>query len=594
MPYLLNEIQRYSKIIISQTRRIAAISAAKFLTKISNLKLGKKIGYNVRFDNMSDKETKIKFVTDGIFFQELIQNPSFTETPCFIIDEFHERTIYTDLILGIIKKIAQFRKNIKIILMSASGDSDKMARFFQKGIGKIKIPGKLFKTLIYYTKFSQKDFISSICSTIVSLHSCEKTPGNILVFLPGQEEIEEVFLLTNFILQKTSKNFQVVKLYASLHPKEQTLAFNFQPKGVRKIILATNIAESSVTIPGTRIVIDCGLSKQKISNWKTGIHLLKTFPISKSQAIQRAGRSSREEIGKCFRLYEISEYKKLSTFPKPEIQKVEISSVLLQLFCYNSKNIIEIDLVDWPSQWELKRSLELLFAIGALDYQLKITQIGKLISVFPLDVKLSRCIIEALKDGDPLLVNWMLVSSSVLSMDFNSKIENALKKFRKIRFEKSEKKSDHFFLASWFFDFFKSNDVKRFDNTDGILPPYQGFWDFTKNIQLHLKKISEAILPFFKNNPFCSLYNLPFFSKFCFCFTSGFFLNVARIKKNNQKFYCLSSGVVAEVHSSSIFKKNLPNLIIFHEIFISQKIFVREITPVLFSWLIFFGKRIFI
>jgi len=388
--------------------------------------------------------------------------------------------------------------------MSASGDSEKISHFFGEKIGKIRIPGKLFNTRIFYTRSSQKDFISSICSTVVNLHSFEKIPGDILVFLPGQEELDEVYFFINLILTKNFENYKILKLYAGLSVKNQTLALKslFQKK--RKIILATNVAESSITIPGTRIVVDCGLSRQNFSNWKTGVSLLKLFPISKSEAIQRAGRSGREKEGKCYRLYKISDYHKLNFFPKPEIQKNQIVSIILKILCSPNGGFFEIELIDWPPIWEIKRSLEFLLIIGAIDNHIRITQLGRLISIFPLEIKLARSMIEALREGDPRLIDWISMCSSILSMDFYFKIG---KKPIKL----SERKSDHFFLVHWFYNFqfktYKKGKAIFQKNIDS----YRNFFGLTSNLQKQLKRISETILPFFKIKKLFSKTELSFF-----------------------------------------------------------------------------------
>jgi HrpA-like RNA helicase len=278
IPRILFKKGIFNRIVISQTRRIAAINAAKYVSELLNVKLGKEIGYTIRFENKSEFNTKIKFVTDGILFKEASEDPSLSKYECVILDEFHERTIYTDLLLSILKQSLIRRKEFNLIIMSASGECEKMAKFFGLKAGKINIPGRLFPIKIYHTLIPQANYIYSISGFIIKSHMVESIPGNFLVFLPGQEEIQKVEDQIDYIIKKKLSNFIILKFYSGMPIEEYQDIFKIFNINIRKIVLATNIAESSITIPGISLVIDSGFSKQKMTNWKTGIDLF-TLPM---------------------------------------------------------------------------------------------------------------------------------------------------------------------------------------------------------------------------------------------------------------------------------------------------------------------------
>jgi len=443
VPQILYKSGLFNKILVSQTRRIAAISSAKYVSKIFNKKLGVEIGYSVRFDELFNHKTKIKFVTDGILFREISSFSFFLSYCCVIVDEFHERTVYTDLILAILRNAILLGKKISIVIMSASGNSKKIANFFGMGVCKLSIPGNLYKVSVYFSLFSQNNFLFSTILSVLKIHFSQKIPGDILVFLPGFDEIEEVFHHLCFAFHKNKDRVFLKKFHSNLSVEEQSSIFNETPTNFRKIILSTNIAESSLTIPGIIYVVDSGLSKQKLLNWKTGIDVFRIFPISKSEARQRKGRAGRQTNGKCFRLFTFLDFKKLPRFPNPQIKKTEMAGIILILSTFNQKNLFNLDFISLPSRWIIIRSLELLFILGAIDKKLSLTFFGKCMSFFPIDLKVTKSIIESLKFNEKKIVSWIVSASSIYSINFfiNPKIFN----YKGVKNSKSQ--GDLFFFA---------------------------------------------------------------------------------------------------------------------------------------------------
>lgn len=588
VPQILYKSGHFDKIIISQTRRIATISAAKFVSMKIGDKLGKKIGYSVRFDDLSTINTKIKFVTDGVLFREISRISFFRANSCIIIDEFHERTVYTDLILAILKSVLLSRKKINIIVMSASGNSKELANYLGERICKLSIPGKMHSVFIYFSNLPQKNFLYATILTILKIHISQKIPGDILVFLPGLDEITNVYSHLFLIFKKKISKVFLKRLHSSLSLEEQHSIFNEVPLGYRKIILSTNIAESSITIPGIVFVVDSGLAKQKILNWKTGVDMFRIFPISKSEAKQRAGRAGRQRTGKCFRMFTFLDFKHFFLFPKPNIQQAELSGTLLTLSTFRYRNLFDLDFITLPSRWEIIRSLELLFILGAIDNHLYVTFFGKLMSFFPIDLKMTKSIIESLKFQEKSVVVWVVSASSAYTA--NNFLAGKFYLEKKLKF--LHNKGDFFFLAKLLLKF----QIKKIKGASKIwcaqnsINEYfiENAFDIKKQMMAHCSILSWH----FQRKKICRK-SLSFFSKFKLCFVAGFFINFARKIENGGKYHGVISGLVLNIHPCSIYSFNTPKIIIFKETFLTTKTFIRGILPVKLIWLLLVGDKLF-
>jgi pre-mRNA-splicing factor ATP-dependent RNA helicase DHX16 len=594
VPQLLYKNRIFDKIIVSQTKRIAAINAANYISKILNLKVGREVGYAVRFENNSIFDTKIKFVTDGILFKELSENPSLSHYNCVIIDEFHERTIYTDLLLSILKTILDERENFRLVIMSASGECDKMATFFNMKAGKLTIPGRLFHIKIFYTINPQSNYVLSISAFIFKYHLKESIPGNFLVFLPGQEEIQKLKEQIDYVIGGKISNFIVITFYSGISEEECLNVFKISQKKKRKIILATNIAESSITIPEISLVIDSGLSKQKITNWKNGIDLFRIYPISKSEAQQRAGRAGRERNGKCYRMYTFKDFCSFRSYPKPEIQRADLTSIIVMLYSFKPKYFLSLDFITIPPIWSIYRSFEKLFILGIITRKLRITFLGKLCSTFPLEINMSMAIIEALKKKNRTLLNLILAAISVLStnMTIFTKRNNL---FLSNNYDKLKHLGDQFCYAIIFYKYQLKKKNQKAKNWCKKKNLNQNCLNLAYSIKIQIKDICFTIAPLLKSEVLeINKIQPDLSSQFRFCFTAGYFLNAARFSIYSKKYQSICSGLLTEIYPISLYKYIYPKIIIFHEFFITSKPFIRGILPTRLEWLILFGKKIFI
>ncbi|CAG8442817.1 16363_t:CDS:10 [Acaulospora morrowiae] len=398
-----------SSIALTQPRRVAAISLASRVAREVGTKLGHRVGYSVRFDDKSSNATVIKYLTDGMLLRELLSDPLLLNYSIVILDEAHERTLRTDILFGMVKRAQEIRGNklknvvetrkyipLKVIVMSATLNSEKFAAYFNTS-AILKIPGRQFPVNIHYSNVPQSDYLDAALTCTLQIH-VEQPPGDILVFLPGQEDIETLEKLiseygTNLPPDKP-KIFTCL-LFAALPTEQQTKVFDPSPPGTRKVILATNIAETSITISGVRYVVDTGKCKIRKFNSRIKMEILSVENISKNSADQRMGRAGREAPGSCFRLYTEEEYKRMEKDTEPEIKRCNLTSIVLFLKALGIENVLEFDYLDAPSRNLLKRALEQLFILKALDNKGKINDLGKKMAEFPIEPMFARVLIAS-------------------------------------------------------------------------------------------------------------------------------------------------------------------------------------------------------
>ncbi|CAL5439715.1 unnamed protein product [Camellia sinensis] len=417
---------RDGKIIgITQTRRIATVSVAKRVAEECSAELGQKVGYSVRFDDMTFGSTRIKYMTDGFLLREALLDPYLSRYAVIIVDEAHERTVHTDVLLGLLKSVQNMSTGIlkqyqgtkfsplKLIIMSASLDAQIFSEYF--GSAKVvHVQVRQFLVDILYTYHPETDCIDAALITIIQIHS-EEGPGDILVFLTGQEEIEYVEKLVQESLRQLPEDNQKLKvlpIFSSLPSEKQIQMFMPPPTGFRNVILATNIAETSVTILGIKYVIDPGLMKACTYRACTTMESLIFVPTSKAQALQRSGC---EGPGKCFRLYPEIEFEKLRDSTILEITRCNLSNIILQLKALGVDDIFGFDFMEKPSRDAVIKSLEILVLLDAITEEYKLSDpIGHQMAQFPLKPIHSKALILASQFN---CMEEMLITVAMLSVE---------------------------------------------------------------------------------------------------------------------------------------------------------------------------------
>lgn len=401
VPQYLHEVGYSSvgKIGCTQPRRVAAMSVAARVAKEMEVKLGQEVGYSIRFENCtSAQKTVIQYMTDGMLLREFLTAPDLKDYSCLIIDEAHERTLHTDILFGLVKDIARHRKDLKLIISSATLNAEKFSKYFDDA-GIFVIPGRMYPVEMYYTKAPESDYVDACVITTLQIHISQPPNGDILVFLTGQEEIDgaaEALQQRTRALGSKVAELIICPIYANLPSDQQAKIFAVTPKGSRKVVLATNIAETSLTIEGIKYVIDAGFHKQKSFDAKSAIEALLVTPISRAAADQRAGRAGRTQPGKCFRLYTSHSFQhELEATTLPEILRTNMGNVVLTLKSIGIDDLLRFDFLDPPPPQTLMRALEQLYALGALNSIGQLTKMGRRMAEFPLDPTTSKTILAS-------------------------------------------------------------------------------------------------------------------------------------------------------------------------------------------------------
>ncbi|VDN06380.1 unnamed protein product [Thelazia callipaeda] len=463
------------KVGVTQPRRIAAVTLASRVADEKSCKLGEDVGYVVRFDDMTDSKTKIKafiiYLTDGILLREFMSDPLLNQYSIVMIDEAHERSVNTDIILGLLRKIITVRQDLRVIVSSATLDAVLFRDFFElndtndksRDVASIlSVEGRAHPVTVYYTKNPVSDYMQKTVETVLRIHKNEY-PGDVLAFLTGQDEVESVtkqLIEASKGLKKDSDKLWVVPMYGSLPASEQLKIFESTSHGSRKVVVATNIAETSLTVPGIAYVIDCGFVKLRSLNPNNCLESLIKLPISQASAQQRAGRAGRIRPGKCYRLYPEEEYDKLLVSAIPEMQRLNLSTVILLLKALGIHNVLRFNYLSRPPAFAMIEGLQLLFCLGALSKDGLLTNpLGTQMAEFPLPPQLSKILLCSGEFGcseEIAIIIAMLQIQDVFMLPLKGRHQAELMK-RKFSVEEG----DHLTMLNVFTNFMQNGRSKQ-------------------------------------------------------------------------------------------------------------------------------------
>ena len=384
-----------AKIGCTQPRRVAALSISRRIAEELNVNWGREVGCTIRFDDRSSAQTYIKLMTDGILLAETQGDPLLSEYNCIIIDEAHERSLNIDFLLGYLKTLLVKRNDLKLIITSATIDTQTFSRAFNDA-PIIEVSGRLYPVEVIYASFDadseDRGDITYVDAAVLAAETalCEPGNGDILIFMPGERDIRET---SDLLVGRFGREVEIIPLFGMLSAADQQRVF--APLNRRKIVVATNIAETSLTIPGIRYVIDSGLARISRYNPRTRTKRLPVEPISQSSANQRKGRSGRVQDGVCIRLYSEEDFAERPPYTQPEIQRANLAEVILRMKAYRLGDIETFPFVNPPPPAAIDSGYKLLQELGALDDARELTQLGHDLSRLPIDPTLGRMLLQS-------------------------------------------------------------------------------------------------------------------------------------------------------------------------------------------------------
>lgn len=589
MPHLTGK-----QVACTQPRRVAAMSVAARVADEMDVELGEEVGYNIRFENNSGPKTILKYMTDGMLLREAMEDHDLTRYSCIILDEAHERTLATDILMGLLKQVSVRRPDLKIIIMSATLDAEKFQNYFNNA-PLLAVPGRTHPVEIYYTPEFQRDYLDAAIRTVLQIHATEGE-GDILLFLTGEEEIEDACRKISLegdelVREQNCGPLKVYPLYGSLPPHQQQKIFepaptNPNPNGRpgRKVIISTNIAETSLTIDGIVYVVDPGFSKQKVYNPRVKVESLLVSPISKASAQQRAGRAGRTRPGKCFRLYTEEAFKKeLIEQSYPEILRSNLSSTVLELKKLGIDDLVHFDFMDPPAPETMMQALEELNYLQCLSDEGDLTALGRLASQFPLDPMLAVMLI-----GSPAYScsEEILTIVAMLSVP-NVFVRPALARKRadeaKLSFAQAD--GDHLTLIN-VYEAFISPEASEIGTHKWCRDNFLSYRSLTsaKNVRNQLQRLMQKY-----DLQLISQYNqvseFEYWENVKKALVAGFFMQVAKKKLGNKGYLTVKDNQDVLIHPSTVLSKE-GEWLIYNEFVLTSKNYIRTVTVVKPEWLV--------
>ena len=578
------------KVGCTQPRRVAAMSVAARVAEEMGVKVGNEVGYAIRFEDATSDKTVLKYMTDGMLLRELLTEPDLGAYSALMIDEAHERTVATDIACGLLKDIAKARPDLKLLISSSTMDAVKFQKYFDDA-PIFNIPGRRYAVDVHYTSQPEANYLAAAITTIFQIHITQGK-GDILVFLTGQEEIEAA----EANLQETARKLGnkvpemlICPIYANLPSDLQAKIFEPTPAGARKVVLATNIAETSLTIDGIVYVIDPGFVKENVFNARTGMESLIVTPCSRASAGQRAGRAGRVGPGKCFRLYTKQAYmNELDESTTPEIQRTNLNSTILLLKSLGINDLLDFDFMDPPPTDTIVRAVEQLYALGALNNAGELTKVGRQMAEFPTDPMLAKAILAADKYQcveEVLSIIAMLGEASALF--YRPKDKKIHADSARARFT-SKDGGDHFSLLNIWSEWVDS-DFSYVWSRENFLQ--QRSLTCARDVRDQLARLCDRVEVSATSSAGAN--NLAPIQK---AITAGFFPNAARLQRGGDSYRTLKNGQSVYIHPSSVLMEVNPKWVLYYELVLTSKEYMRSVMPIQPEWLVevaphFYGKR---
>ncbi|KAJ7490061.1 P-loop containing nucleoside triphosphate hydrolase protein [Mycena galericulata] len=610
-------------IACTQPRRVAATSVAgRVAAEVGSL-LGDEVGYTIRFEDVSDKErTRILYMTDGMLFRETLVDPLLSRYSVIMIDEAHERSVYTDLLLGVLKKIRRKRPTLRLIVSSATLDATAFLDYFTASTSPeeatiVSLEGRMYPVEVAYLKEPAPDYVRKAAEVAWNINLQQGT-GDILVFLTGREDIErclEEFSDLLPTLPRTAMRLVPLALHAGLSTDEQLRVFEPADRGSRKVIVSTNIAEASVTIEGIKFVVDCGFVKIRVYNPTTALASLATVPTSVASATQRAGRAGRTSPGVCYRLYPISAFEALPLSTAPEITRTDMTTPILQLKSLGIDDLMKFEWVSAPPAESVLRALEGLVAAGMIGEDGRLTVVGEQVAECPVEVGVARMLFNSkeLKCGEEILTIAAMTSVQDVFVVPDG-AQGALAELERRKFTAEEGVIVTFLFCGFhsLSEIGPSHITKRHAywfivHGLNLLTRSSAYNAFTrygrssgwcKSHALSFRAMSRAVSIRSQLKKYMLRFNLPIEScegdakRLRRCLVSGYWRNGARWVADGT-YRSVRGNRTLHVHPTSVLftRKPRSGWVVFHEMEETKKTQIRIITEIEPDWLVDHGHK---
>ncbi|EEF83753.1 ATP-dependent RNA helicase [Borreliella burgdorferi] len=564
---------KLGKIGVTQPRRIATVSIAEYIAKHIGVNVGEEVGYKIRFEEITSPKTKIKLMTDGVLLQELKKDTLLYEYDVIIIDEAHERSLNIDFILGLIKDISRKRDDFKIIVSSATINTKIFSKYFNNA------PVVSIETITYPVQIiynppllnTSKGLILKIKEIVLNVIK-EKKAGDILIFLSGEKEIKETIKELQELNSK--KNLIIFPLYGRMPKEAQEQIFMTTPKNKRKIIVSTNIAETSITIENIKIVIDSGKVKTNKFQTKTHTYSLQEVPISKSSATQRAGRAGRLSKGTCYRLYKREDYQLREDYQKEEIYRTDLSEVVLRMADIGIRDFTHFDFISKPSTHSIQTASKILKSLDAINNKNELTEIGKYMILFPLIPAHSRALVEAMINYPQAIYQTTIGLSFLSTSGIFLLPQNEEMEARQAHLKYKNPMGDLIGFVNIFEDFKKALNKEAFTKENYL--DLQGLEEIA-NVQMQLENIISKL-------------NIPIIQKGVFD-NEGYLKSIMRgmrdyicFKTSKKKYKTIKAQNVI-IHPGSLISTDSVKYFVAGEIIETTKMYARSIGVLKKEWI---------
>lgn len=583
--------QRPRMIGITQQRRLAATQLAQRVSDELNCNLGTLVGYAVRFhDSVDPEQTLIKYMTEGLLIREMMQDPLLSNYSVIMVDEVHERNLNTDLLLGLMKCVLLKRQDLRLIICSATIDIEGINKFFISGtndglkLAVLHCEGVVYPLSIHYMKEPVANYLEATIDTVIKIHEDQRlSSGSILAFLTGRDEVEYACERLEDYAQTCSarldvRKLRVLPLHASLRKEEVSRVFESHGKTTRVCVVATNVAETSLTIDHVAHVIDCGFVKTKFFDHKTGVDHLTRVPVSKAAANQRAGRAGRTRKGFVYRLYTQTAYEDLRDETVPDIQKSSLLEPLMLLKSLGIENPMAFPLLSPMPRDSVAHALELMFALGAIDNTGSLTQVGQDMAGMSVEPKLAKILVS---DAAASCVQDLCKIVSMLQVkEIYAKRACGTRELWSNELLTKICVSDGDLLSylNIFNAFVQNNKAQKWAERRSL--NYDALINATEiavRLERHLRKLGYRIAASKSSHMEPILKSV----------ANGLFANAAYLHPNGD-YKTVRGDLVVHVHPTSVYFDivDRPKLVLFVEIINTTKTYMRHITPVQQDWLL--------